>query len=190
MPNKAKLGQDGIFGEGRAGEESGPGRDERYETNPISSGAGWDEAAEAWDDYAKQTQSRPPAGQVGRPGSKPGGAPALVRVYLGRSSPTDRQARCGSKSGGTRKGGTPGLRSSDKGDVIWHVARGGLDFWPRKWVVACLPRRDADPSGQPGNTKAESRRFGLIGGRGTSADPVCQTQALCFVKDVDAERFV
>jgi hypothetical protein len=42
----------------------------------------------------------------------------------------DGQGRCSSRSGRTRKGGTPGRRPRDKGVCIWHVARGGLDWHP------------------------------------------------------------
>jgi hypothetical protein len=126
-----------------------------------------------------------------QPGSKPPGVPALIRVYPGRSGPTGRHGRCGSRCGCARKGGTPDPKSGNQGVLFgtWHVAVWILG--PKTRVVACLPRGDGAPPRQPGNTKAGSRRFAVIlRGSDASAYLVCQRNTLCFVRYVDAEGLV
>jgi hypothetical protein len=87
-----------------------------------------------------------------RPGSKPPGVPALVRVYPdGAALPAGRDVVAPSAAAPAREVRQAPSRVI-KGCYL-AVARGGLDFGPKTRVVACLPRGDGAPSRQPGNTR-------------------------------------
>jgi hypothetical protein len=96
-----------------------------------------------------------------RPGSKPPGVPALVRVYPGRSSPTGRQGRCGSPCGCARKGGTPGPKSGNQG-VLFGSGTWRSGFWPKNAGGCVFAPRRWGPVPAAWEHEAGSRRFAVI----------------------------